>query len=291
MTDPALSAPLRLEGRVAAQARVSASMLRLDLHLEAPAPASPGQFCMLNLAGESAMTLSRPLSILEADGDRLSLLYKVVGRGTRLLADLPPQAQVRVLTPLGTAFPAPQDDRPRLLLAGGVGLPPLHWWHRVHGRAQDVPCFGARDGADAPWPLLPSPWRVSVDALRDVPAGRTAVQGNVVELARGLTAQSGADHVVLACGPVPLLAAAARFAAERGWPCHVSLEERMGCGYGVCRGCVAPTPHDGPWRLVCKDGPVLPADAVDWDRFGLAPAAAAQAYDAPTRLLPEEDPA
>jgi len=290
-TPAACPAPLRLCGSVVAQEPVSASMLRLDLRLEAPAPAAPGQFCMLNLTGETAMALSRPLSILAADGDRLSLLYKVVGRGTRLLSELVPGAPVRVLTPLGRAFPARDDDRPRLLLAGGVGLPPLHLWHAVHGREDDLPCFGARDGADAPWSLLPAPWRVSVDADRDVPVGCTATPGNVVELASSLTAGAETPHAVLACGPVPLLAAAARFAAERGWTCHVSLEERMGCGYGVCRGCVAPAPDDAPWLLVCRDGPVLPAAEVDWDRFGLDPAAAATAFTQPACLRTGEEDA
>jgi len=275
VTPPSVpTAPRRLLGEVSSQRWVSTSMLELELRLERPAPALPGQFCMLNLADEAAMAFSRPLSLLAADEDRLRLLYKVVGRGTRLLSRLVPGEMVRVLTPLGTGFPARNDGRPRVLLAGGVGLPPLAFWHREHGRPGDLACFGARDGGDAPWPLLPEPWRVSVDADRDVPAGRRAYHGNVVQLAESLTA--GLERAtVLACGPVPLLAAAARFAVARGWPCLVSLEERMGCGYGVCRGCVAPAPGESPWVLVCKDGPVLPAGAVDWDRFGLDPAAAA----------------
>lgn len=281
---PAPSAPLRLHGVVAAQAPVSTSMVRLDLDLELPTQALPGQFCMINLADDAAMALSRPLSILACDGVRLSLLYKVVGRGTRLLASLVPGAAVRVLTPLGTPFPARDDDRPRLLLAGGVGLPPLALWHARHGRADDLACFGARDGGDAPWPLLPEPWRVSVDADRELPAGRRAHVGTVVDLARALTAGRGEEFRVLACGPVPLLAAASRWAAERGWDCDVSVEERMGCGYGVCRGCVVPTPGEAPWLLACREGPVLPAAAVDWERFGLAPEAAAAAAAGPACL-------
>lgn len=289
MTPPsAPDAPRRLLGEVAAQRRVSTSMLELELVLERPAPARPGQFCMLNLVGEAAMAFSRPLSILAADGDRLRLLYKVVGRGTRLLASLVPGEPVRVLTPLGTEFPARDDGRSRVLLAGGVGLPPLAFWHREHARPGDLACFGARDGGDAPWPLLPEPWRVSVDTDRDVPADRSAYHGNVVQLAQSLAGEVE-QATVLACGPVPLLAAAARFARERGWPCLVSLEERMGCGYGVCCGCVAPAPEEAPWVLVCKDGPVLPADAVDWRRFGLDPAAAAAVAAPSACLRPEEE--
>lgn len=117
MTPPSTpNAPRRLLGEVVAQRRVSTSMLELELVLERPAPARPGQFCMLNLTGEAAMAFSRPLSILAADGDRLRLLYKVLGRGTRLLASLVPGEPVRVLTPLGTEFPARDDGRPRVLL-------------------------------------------------------------------------------------------------------------------------------------------------------------------------------
>ncbi len=278
-------APRRLTGRVCGRSRVSGSMLRLDVRLDGPADFAPGQFCMINLEGGARMPLSRPLSILESDGERLSLLYKVVGRGTALLADAPEGAPVRLLTPLGRPFPARDDDRPRLLLAGGVGLPPMWSWLRAHGRDDDLACFGGRDADDVPWDLLAAPWRASVDRADAASETRGAFAGNVVELARSLLPADAPAHHVIACGPIPLLRAAAALARERGWTCDVSVEERMGCGYGVCRGCVVPR-ADGGWWTACQDGPVLPADAVDWDRFGLAPADALAAHEGSSCACP-----
>ena len=129
----------------------------------------------------------------------------------------------------------------------------------------------ARDGADVPWTLLGDDWRVSVDRAVDVPSDRDAFHGLVTDLARArLTADGGPARTVLACGPLPLLRAAAALAAERDWDCWLSLEEHMGCGYGVCKGCVVPVrdPGEAGWRnaTCCGDGPVFPAADILWDR-------------------------
>ncbi len=270
MTMPAAAPPpsaRRLRGTIAADVPVSSSMRRLELELEEAVPFQPGQFCMLNLTGDLALVFGRPFSLLAKTGQRLSLLYKVVGRGTARLRDAGVGAPVTCLVPLGRPFPAP-DPRPRLLLAGGVGLPPLLAWAERWDRPQDLRCAGGRDGDDLPWGLLSPAWRVSLDRPGAVPAGRLAFGGNVVELARSLLPAGSPAHVVLACGPLPLLRAAAVLAAERGWDCSVSVEERMGCGYGVCRGCVVPRAQDGGYATACKDGPVFDARGLDWARFG-----------------------
>ncbi|MBK6899006.1 MAG: hypothetical protein IPH09_06965 [bacterium] len=257
----------RLRGTIADETAVSSSMRRLDLELEEPVAFQPGQFCMLNLAGERALVFGRPFSLLAASGRRLSLLYKVVGRGTARLRDAGAGAPVTCLTPLGRPFPAP-DERPRLLLAGGVGLPPLIAWAERWGRPRDLRCAGGRDGDDLPRGLLGPGWRLSADRPAGEPGGRPVFAGNVVELARSLLPAGSPAHVVLACGPLPLLRAAAGLAGERGWDCLVSVEERMGCGYGVCRGCVVPRAGDDGYATACKDGPVFDARALDWARFG-----------------------
>ena len=267
-----------LTGRVVANEAVSRGLLRLDLELPQPVDFAPGQFAMLNLGGSRRLVFRRPLSILAVDGRVISFLYRVVGRGTAQMADLRPGETMDCLAPLGHPFPAPEADTPpALLLAGGVGLPPLHGWWKVHGRPGDLACFGGRDGADVPWTLLPEPWQVSVDHATDLPAGRAVHHGLVTELALdrlAAAADGGASpRLVLACGPTPLLRAAASLARERGWPCHVSLEEHMGCGYGVCKGCVVPVISDDleGWRNAnsCTEGPVFDAAALDWDRFAV----------------------
>jgi len=260
-----------LVGEVVANAPVSAGLIRLDVRLARAVAFQPGQFAMINLTGPGQLVFRRPFSILAADDDHMSFLYRVVGRGTALLADLRPGDLIDCLAPLGRAFLEPEADTPpALVLAGGVGLPPLHAWARRYGRPDDVLCFGTRDGGDVPWSLLGDAWLVSVDRLEDVPAGREVAHGLVTELALSQIAGGSGPMLVLACGPTPLLRAAARLAADRRWPCHVSLEEHMGCGYGVCKGCVVPvlTADQPGWRHAtsCLEGPVFDAATLDWSR-------------------------
>ncbi len=271
------SDPWRLVGEVESLGLVSSSMYELVVGLEDVVSFRPGQFCMLNLGGGREMVLSRPFSILAVDGNRVTLLFKAVGSGTRAMATCKPGAPVVFLGPLGQPFPSPDtatagQTAPRhLLLAGGVGLPPLLAWQRAWGREGDLYLFGGRDGGDVPWSLVSEGWRCSVDRHVDVPRNVDAFVGNVVELAREILGSVDDEpRRVLACGPLALLRAVTAFAGERGWDCRVSVEERMGCGYGVCRGCVVPRADGEGYLTACHDGPVLAADAIDWKCFGRA---------------------
>lgn len=261
LTAPAPS-PVASGGRVLANSHVSSAFLRLDIALELPFAFLPGQFAMVNLAGARAWTFSRPFSILAAEGGAVSLLYRIVGRGTAQMGALRPGDALQVLGPLGTPFPSPGPRESAVLVAGGVGLPPVAAWRERWGRPGDVACFGARDGGEVPWDLLGAGWRVSVDRRDGLAPGREAFLGVVTDLVGSLPALPGPGAaVVMACGPLPLLRAAARLAAGRGWRCFASLEEHMGCGYGVCKGCVVQLSDGGAVRnaTCCQEGPVFDA--------------------------------
>ncbi|MCP4574435.1 MAG: hypothetical protein GY838_18960 [bacterium] len=277
-------------GSVLDNGPVSRGLLRLDLRLEVPVNFLPGQFAMLNRSGGRAFVFGRPFSILAVDGDTVSFLYRVVGRGTAVLAELEPGDELTFLGPLGRPFPGPDVVRPALLVGGGVGLPPVAAWLARWGRDGDVACFGGRDGHDVPWDLLGSDWAVSVDETEGVPADHTAWHGLVTELAADRLAHAEGPGTVLACGPVPLLRAAADLAAREDWDCWLSLEEHMGCGYGVCKGCVVPVrdPAVSPWRnaTCCSEGPVFPAADIVWEVYG---AQASLAVTEPERP-PKEKP-
>ena len=274
MNDFSVMPARRCAGVVVSNKPVSSGLLQLDLHLDHAVSFQPGQFAMLNLVGDRALVFNRPFSIFEVSGNRVSFLYRMVGRGTRAMGELKSGDTLSFLGPLGRPFPSPDLDAPVALIAGGVGLPPVAAW--LHRRGGDPALethafFGARDGADVPWDLLGDRWRVSVDSLVDVPEGREVWHGLVTEAAAGCEAlRSVKAGTVLACGPTPLLKAAARFAQDRGWACWLSLEEHMGCGYGVCKGCVVHV-HDldkGPDALrnatCCDEGPVFNAADLAW---------------------------
>ena len=275
MIDLPVMPAARCEGVVVSNLPVSSGLVLLVVEIDFPLTFQPGQFAMLNLAGDKSLVFSRPFSIYAADGRRMSFLYRVVGRGTRALGALSPGDSLAFLGPLGRPFPQPDEDRPVILIAGGVGLPPLAaWLDRTAGRSglEIDPFFGARDGADVPWDLLGDRWNVSVDSPSGIPEGRCAWQGLVTDLvASREDLGDREDRMVLACGPTPLLKAASRLATARGWTCWLSVEEHMGCGYGVCKGCVVPV-HDrslGAGKVrnatCCEEGPVFNAADLAWD--------------------------
>ena len=274
MFDLSVRPAVRCEGVVVANIPVSSGLFQLVVEFDSPLTFQPGQFAMLNLAGEDALVFSRPFSIYEAKDRRMSFLYRVVGRGTRALGALTTGAALAFLGPLGRPFPPPDPEQSVILIAGGVGLPPLAaWLDRNTGRPglEIDAFFGARDGADVPWDLLRDRWNISLDSLENLPADRQGWQGLVTDLVASRKDLGGRqDRMVLACGPTPLLKAASRLAAARGWTCWLSLEEHMGCGYGVCKGCVVPVhdPSGGPGQVrnatCCEEGPVFNAADLAW---------------------------
>jgi dihydroorotate dehydrogenase electron transfer subunit len=276
MIEPSRLPAVSCEGVVQANFPVSSGLLQLDLELTQPVRFEPGQFAMLNLGGSGSLVFSRPFSIFAADDRRMSFLYRVVGRGTRAMGDLTEGAPMTFLGPLGRSFPTLDSGSPVVLIAGGVGLPPLAAWlarHRDEPHREIQAFFGARDGGDVPWELLGDDWHVSVDINREVPAGRQAWTGLVTDLVAARDElRDGRARTVLACGPTPLLKAAASLADARRWECWLSLEEHMGCGYGVCKGCVVPVrdPERGTQArrnaTCCEDGPVFRAGDLMWDR-------------------------
>ena len=285
MAAPAVPAPCRLHALVRRNDPVSNGLLLLELEPERSAPPLsagrdfflPGQFAMLNRAGARAWTFGRPLSILDWGADRARFLYRVVGRGTAELARLEAGAELTLLGPLGRPFPPDTAGRIPVLIAGGVGLPPVWSWRMrlpAQNRAPVRAYFGARDREDAPLSLLTEGWTVAVEKLPAQPDPALR-RGLVTDVARADLQGAEFDGAccVLACGPDPMLAAVRDLCAERNWDCWLSLEEHMGCGYGVCKGCVVPVVDAGAeegWRpaTCCQDGPVFASGELAWDRMG-----------------------
>lgn len=235
--------------------------------------AGPGQFAMLSPGATGAAArfdplLPRPMAVYRAvpepGGAAVEILYKVSGRGTRLLADARPGERVRVVGPLGVGFPLPAPGQRALLVGGGTGIASLHDLAaaaRLRGPVRVL--LGARSAGDLmgrdDFAGLGVELRV---ATEDGSAGR---RGLVTALLEEALAEPGAgDDLVYACGPTPMMRRAAEIAADRGRRCVVSLENRMACGFGVCLGCAVPRAGGG-FALVCRDGPVLDADALAWE--------------------------
>lgn len=233
---------------------------------EAAAAARPGQFLHLLCGdppcGDGAYRyLRRPVSLFRADrsAGTVSVLFRVLGEGTRWLAARRAGETVNALGPLGRGFPldvfgeagvdgaAGSGDGPAaLVVGGGVGIPPLFFLAREL-RRRGVPVraiLGARSAADLLAEADFARAGVPVDAATD--DGSRGWRGLVTDLLAGAL-DAHPEAVVFACGPLPMLRAVQGMAAGRAVPAYLSVEERMACGVGACLGCPVRVTGDDPY--------------------------------------------
>jgi len=232
-------------------------VMSLDCHAIAR-NARAGQFVHVRCGpiGSSDPLLRRPISLLRVAGERIDLYYDVVGRGTRYLAGLGPGDSVDLLGPLGRPFALSRATRNLLLVGGGIGLAPLAMLaDEVLSRGIAVTLVaGFRTAARVLAPEWLDP-RIEYEVVTD--DGSLGRPGRVTDAVPAYL--PWADEVA-ACGPAPMLTALGRLMQDSAKPAQVSLEERMGCGMGVCLSCVVRT--DAGVKRVCRDGPVFPLRAL-----------------------------
>lgn len=225
---------------------------------DAAEQARAGQFAQFLVPGK---TLRRPISICGIDRERgaLRFVFQVRGDGTRRLAQLEPGGRANLLAPLGRGFPSAGAFRRLLLVGGGIGVPPLLEAAKPFGE-NAVLAAGFRSRSAV---ILKDDFESSGCEVRiATDDGSLGYYGPVTDLMKDFLFDA-----VFACGPKPMLRAAAAAAKARGIPCFVSMEERMACGIGACLGCaVKLRGKNGPcYGHVCKDGPVFNAEAVVWE--------------------------
>ena len=212
----------------------------------------PGQFVNIRVKGQF---LRRPISVCNVEQplnnatQLLTIIYKVVGVGTEAMSHLPIGTQLDVLTVLGNGYDLSKAGDAPLLVGGGVGVPPMYMLARQlreMGKAVRVILgFNTKDEVfyEAEFRAL------GCDVTVTTVDGSHGVKGFVTN------ALDGQQSYYYTCGPLPMIKALLQAAGTHG---EVSMEERMGCGFGACMGCTIQTTR-GPKR-VCKEGPVFPAE-------------------------------
>lgn len=269
--------PTQFCARVVENRPLSGGYFVLDLKGDATADAplssvTPGQFVMLRpSAWDRDLLNPRAFSVLDVDGDDgFSVLLKAYGRGTTRMQKMGLGERVVVTGPLGRGFSPPRAGGPtQLLVAGGVGLPPLYLQARrahaagLHDRIEIL--YGGRDRDDLV--LLGELEGYSARLHLATEDGSVGTRGFVTApLVSRLAAAKAAGEAVeiLSCGPTPMLRAVRHIGLEHGVPTFLCLEEQMACGFGVCLGCAVPVHGDKPYRYCCTDGPVFDAREVRW---------------------------
>ena len=205
----------------------------------------PGQFVNIRVQGQF---LRRPISVCNITDGVLTIIYKVVGVGTAAMSHLPIGTQLDVLTVLGNGYDLSKAGEKPLLVGGGVGVPPMYMLARqlreMGKSVRVILGFNTKDEVFYEEEFRALGCDVTVTTLD----GSHGVKGFVTN------ALEGQQSYYYTCGPLPMIKALLQAAGTNG---EVSMEERMGCGFGACMGCTIQTTK-GPKR-VCKEGPVFAA--------------------------------
>ncbi|WP_418992690.1 dihydroorotate dehydrogenase electron transfer subunit [Alistipes sp.] len=214
---------------------------------------APGQFVNIALAGRY---LRRPISVCDWDEQTLTLVYKVVGGGTAQMSRMAPGTELDLLTGLGNGFSVDNAALRPLLVGGGVGVPPLYnLARRLLARGLRVQVvLGFNSAAEV---FYAEEFRaLGCEVTVATADGTAGIRGFVTD---AIAAQGLDFDYFYACGPLPMLRALCEGVSQDG---QLSMEERMGCGFGGCMGCTCKT-KAGPKRI-CREGPVLTKDEVFW---------------------------
>lgn len=236
---------------VVSQRRLTQTVYEMKLRGDTSAITRPGQFVNLRLDG---LYLRRPISVCDLEGDTLTLICKVVGKGTQALSEMQPGQSVPILTGLGNGYDTGlSGDRP-LLIGGGVGVPPLYLLAkrlRAEGKQVSV-ILGFNTASELFYEqeFLALGCKVSVTTVD----GSRGVKGFVTD------ALPETYTHVYTCGPEPMLRAVCRAISTGG---SFSFEKRMGCGFGACMGCSCKTITG--YKRICKEGPVLQKEEILWE--------------------------
>ena len=227
------------------------SVYRMTLSGDVSAITAPGQFVNIRLEG---LYLRRPISVCDVGENTLTIIYKVVGKGTEQLSQMQ-CGTLDVLTGLGNGYDlTPAGDAP-VLLGGGVGVPPMYLLARrliaMGKKVRVILGFNTRDEIFYEEEFKALGAEVTVTTVD----GSYGVKGFVTDALKDM------DYTYFyTCGPEPMLKAVYRASVTSG---QMSFEKRMGCGFGACMGCSCKTITG--YKRICKEGPVMHKEEILWE--------------------------
>ncbi len=240
--------------------KINAKYYRLAFRSKALAKkVEPGQFLQIKIESSLDPFLRRPFSYYGVEGDRVELLYEVLGRGTALLAQKKSGDRIQVLGPLGREFSKkiPKGTK-RILVAGGVGVPPLLFLAEKFGA--EALLIGVKSKNE----VLPRSElaRAKSKILYASNDGSCGTEGFVTLLLEDLIRKSNPEELFIqTCGPTPMMEAVFKIALREGIRGEISIDKPMACGVGACLGCMVKTKQG--WTPSCTEGPVFSFDALE----------------------------
>ena len=230
---------------------LTASVYEMRLSGDTSDITASGQFVNIKLEGKF---LRRPISVCDCEDGVLTLVYKVVGKGTEDMSRMKAGDRLDILTGLGNGYDLTTAGDKPLLLGGGVGVPPMYMLAKqlcAMGKQVSVILgFNTRDEI-----FYEEQFRaLGCDVTVATADGSYGVRGFVTN------AMEGMDYSYFyTCGPEPMLKAVHKASTTEG---QMSFEERMGCGFGACMGCSCKTLTGN--KRICREGPVLRKEEILW---------------------------
>jgi dihydroorotate dehydrogenase electron transfer subunit len=238
---------------IAENTPVTKSVYRMRLVGDVSAITAPGQFINIQLEGRF---LRRPISVCDVSSDSVTILYKVVGKGTEQMSRMGVGEQLDVLTGLGNGYDTALSGTTPVLLGGGVGVPPLYLLAKKllqeGKRVQVILGFNTKDEIFYEEEFRALGAEVQVTTVD----GSYGLQGFVTDALAKME-----YSYFYTCGPEPMLKAIFSQSKTSG---QLSFEERMGCGFGACMGCSCKTVTG--YKRICKEGPVLQKEEILWEK-------------------------
>ena len=219
--------------------------------------AQPGQFVNVQKTGGQTF-LRRPFGIVDADTatGAVTIIYRLVGTGTREMAAMKAGDVISVEGPLGEGVFTTAPGK-ALLAGGGVGLAPLIFLAK---RLENpIVLVAGKTAAETFWTTFFKPYAEKIYVTTD--DGSAGIKGFAVQALPVIFSENTIDRVSV-CGPTVMMKTIAEASAQAGVACEVSMEKRMACGIGVCLGCTFASKLSGKRYKVCADGPVFPAKEV-----------------------------
>ena len=231
--------------------KIAVNTFKTVLEGDTSAITASGQFVNIKLDG---FYLRRPISVCDYDGESLTIIYKVVGKGTEYMSELSEGDKLDILTGLGNGYDLTKSGNNPLLIGGGAGVPPMYNLCRkllAEGKKPTVIMgFNTSDEIFYEEEFK----KLGAEVIVATADGSKGVKGFVTDAMKGVS-----YSYIYTCGPEPMLKAVYN-AAESGG--QFSFEERMGCGFGACMGCSCETKYGN--KRICKDGPVLDKEEIIW---------------------------
>lgn len=242
----------------------------------------PGQFLMMKVKEGYEPLLRRPFSFHRTKYSEgltsFEILYKVVGQGTRIMADMQNGEKIDIIAPLGNGFSLTPDIRAAVIVAGGIGIAPLFFLAKeiikcYQDKTKVFFFYGGENKKDI----------VDVDCIRDISSevrictedGSMGSKMIVTELLeeylkeRKMDKQDKKSTIIFSCGPREMLKSVSMIAKKYDIPCQVSLEAYMACGFGACLGCAVKVLSDDDSGIaherVCKEGPIFNSERIIWN--------------------------